>query len=114
MLSRVPTGAPPAAGWRGVLRSDFNSSGRTPPVTYKDPEQGRACDLERYRRRTAERLARGMCPRCGEAQPLADHSLCQRCSDKRRKAGQARYAKAKAAGMLYSNAEKCLMPSDLQ
>ena len=78
-------------------------------MTYKDPEQGRACDLERYRRRTAERLARGMCPRCGEAQLLPDHSLCQRCSDKRRKAGQARYAKAKAVGMLYSgrDAERC-------
>ena len=78
-------------------------------MAYKDPEQGRARDLERYRRRTAERLARSMCPRCGEARPVADYSLCQSCGDKRRKAGQARYAKAKAAGILYGgrDAERC-------
>ena len=78
-------------------------------MAYKDPEQGRACDLKRYRRRTAERLARGMCPRCGEAQPLPDHCLCQRCGDKRRKAERARCAKARAAGILYGgrDAERC-------
>ena len=78
-------------------------------MAYKDPEHGRVRDLERYRRRTAERLARGMCPRCGEARPVADHSLCQSCGDKRRKAEQARYAKAKAAGLLYGgrDAERC-------
>ena len=78
-------------------------------MAYKDPVHGRACDRERYRRRTAERLARGMCPRCGEAQPMPDHSLCQRCGDKRRKAEQARYAKAKASGLLYGgrDAERC-------
>ena len=99
---------PRAHGW-GVLRPDFNSSGRTSPVAYKDPEQGRACDLKRYRRRTAERLARGMCPRYGEAQPVADHSLCQCCGEKRRKAERARCAKARAAGILYGgrDAERC-------
>ena len=78
-------------------------------MAYIDPEQGRARDLERYRRRTGERLARGMCPRCGEARPAPDHSLCQCCGEKRRKAGQARHAKAKAAGMLYGgrDAERC-------
>ena len=78
-------------------------------MTYQYPEQGSARDRERYRRRTAERLARGMCPRCGEARPMPDHSLCQSCGDKRRKAEQARYAKAKAAGMLYGgrDAERC-------
>ena len=78
-------------------------------MAYKDPGHGRACDRERYRRRTAERLARGMCPRCGEARPEADHSLCQSCGDKRRKAELARCAKARAAGMLYGgrDAERC-------
>ena len=78
-------------------------------MAYKDPGHGRACDRERYRRRTAERLARGMCPRCGEARPVADHSLCQSCGDKRRKAERARCAKARAAGILYAgrDAERC-------
>ena len=78
-------------------------------MAYKDPMHGRACDRERHRRRTAERLAHGMCPRCGEAPPVADHSLCQRCSDKRRKAERARCAKAKAAGIQYGgrDPERC-------
>ena len=71
-------------------------------MAYKDPGHGRACDRERYRRRTAERLARGMCPRCGEARPVADHSLCQCCGEKRRQAERARCAKARAAGILYA------------
>ena len=75
----------------------------------KDPGHGRARDRERYRRRTAERLARGMCPRCGEARPVPDHSLCQSCGDKRRQAERARCAKARAAGILYAgrDAERC-------
>ena len=47
-------------------------------MAYKDPGHGRACDRERYHRRTTERLARGMCPRCGEARPVTDHSLSAR------------------------------------
>ena len=78
-------------------------------MAYKDPGHGRARDRERYRRRTAERLARGMCPRCGEARPVPDHSLCQSCGDKRRQAERARCAKARAAGILYAgrDAERC-------
>ena len=78
-------------------------------MAYKDPGHGRARDRERYRRRTAERLARGMCPRCGEARPVPDHSLCQCCGEKRRQAERARCAKARAAGILYAgrDAERC-------
>ena len=78
-------------------------------MAYKDPGHGRARDRERYRRRTAERLSRGMCPRCGEARPVADHSLCQCCGEKRRQAERARCAKARAAGILYAgrDAERC-------
>ena len=78
-------------------------------MAYKDLGHGRACDRERYHRRTTERLARGMCPRCGEARPVTDHSLCRSCGDKRRKAERARCAKAKAAGILYGgrDPERC-------
>ena len=40
---------------------------------------------------------------------MADHSLCQCCGDKRRKAERARSAKARAAGILYGgrDAERC-------
>ena len=78
-------------------------------MAYKDPGHGRSCDRERYHRRTAERLTRGMCPRCGEARPVTDHSLCRSCGDKRRKAERARRAKAKTAGILYGgrDPERC-------
>ena len=78
-------------------------------MPYKDPDKERACGRRRYERITAERLARGMCPRCGEARPVADHSLCQCCGEKRRQAEHARCAKARAAGILYAgrDAERC-------
>ena len=34
-------------------------------MTYADPAVGREADRERFHRRTAERRAAGLCPRCG-------------------------------------------------
>ena len=78
-------------------------------MPYKDPEKERAGGRRRYERITAERTARGMCPRCGKARPAPDHSLCQCCGEKRRQAERARCAKARAAGILYAgrDAERC-------
>ena len=83
-------------------------------MPYKDPEKERACGRRRYERITADRITSGLCPRCGKARPAPDRTLCRHCGEKRRKAERARCAKAKSAGILYGNAEKCLMPSDLQ
>ena len=55
-------------------------------MPYKDAEQERACGRRRYERITAERIARGMCPRCGKARPAPDRTLCRHCGEKRRKA----------------------------
>ena len=67
----------------------------------RDPHKARAYERERSRRETAERLARGLCPRCGQ-EPLApERSLCAPCGEKRRAAERARYARGKAAGKLY-------------
>ena len=78
-------------------------------MPYKDPEKERACGRRRYERITAERLARGMCPRCGKAKPAPDRTLCRHCGEKRRKAERARGARAKAAGILYGgrDPERC-------
>ena len=78
-------------------------------MPYKDPAKERACACRRYERITAERTARGMCPRCGVAKPVPDRTLCRPCGEKRRKAERARHAKAKAAGILYGgrDAERC-------
>ena len=45
---------------------------------------GRARNHERFRRRTAERVAQSLCPRCGECPPAAGHRLCASCAEKQR------------------------------
>ena len=96
----------PQAGGASFARIS-TAEGRNMP--YKDPDKERAGGRRRYERITAERLSRGMCPRCGEARPVADHSLCQCCGEKRRQAERARCAKARAAGILYAgrDAARC-------
>ena len=78
-------------------------------MPYKDPAKARARDRQCYRCLTEEHIALGLCPKCGSAPPAPDHSLCQRCREKRRKAERARYAAGKAAGKLYGgrDAERC-------
>ena len=68
-------------------------------MPYADPERRREFERQRSRRRTAERLARGLCPRCGHNQPEAGRSQCQSCNRKRRVADRARAAKRRAAGI---------------
>ena len=61
-------------------------------------EARRACDLERYHRRTAERIARGLCPKCGKQPPTPELSVRASCAEKKRVAGRARDARFRAAG----------------
>ena len=67
-------------------------------MAYKDPEEGRARDRERFRRRTAERIAQGLCPKCGKEPPEPERRLCAPCAGKRREAERVRDAKRRAAG----------------
>ena len=66
-------------------------------MPYKDRERER----ERHRRRTAERRARGMCPRCGKHPPAPGRTLCATCLERGREAQRARYDRRKAAGDPY-------------
>ena len=97
------------AGFRrpDALHKDHNRGRKE--HAYKDPGKERACARRCYERITAERAARGMCPRCGKAKPVPDRTLCRPCGEKRRKAERARHAKARAAGLLYAgrDAERC-------
>ena len=68
-------------------------------MAYRDPEVGKARDRERFRKRTAERRAAGLCPRCGARRPAAGRSLCEPCAEKRRLAERARNARLRAAGI---------------
>ena len=67
----------------------------------RNPEKQRACERRRYRRKTAERLAAGLCTACGKAPPEPDRRLCSECAEKKRAGDRRRYAEAKASGALY-------------
>ena len=67
-------------------------------MAYRDPEVQRQRDRERFRRRTAERRARGLCPRCGDRPPATDRTVCVPCADKRSRTGRARDARLRAEG----------------
>ena len=45
-------------------------------MAYKDPEIRRKRDRERFRKRTVERVAQGLCPRCGDRPPAPERSVC--------------------------------------
>ena len=74
-------------------------------MPYKNPEKARAYERERHPKRAAERLAQGLCPRCGEAPPAPDRSVCAPCREKQRAGERARYARGKAAGKPYGGRE---------
>ena len=74
---------------------------RTAGKPRRDPEKAKAYERERTRRRAAERLAAGLCAKCGKAPAPPDGRLCGACAEKRRAAERARYAEARAAGKLY-------------
>ena len=70
-------------------------------MPYKDLEKARAYERERHRKRTADRLARGLCPRCGKIPPAPGRSLCEPCLERDRETRRARYAEARAGGAPY-------------
>ena len=70
-------------------------------MPHKDPGKARAYERERHRKRAAERLAQGLCPRCGKHRPAAGRKVCESCGDKRRATESARYARGKAEGKPY-------------
>ena len=67
-------------------------------MAYKDPEKGLARGRDSFRRRTTERRAKGLCPRCGIEQPTPGRILCGSCAEKRRLAQRVRDAKRRATG----------------
>ena len=70
-------------------------------MPYKDPEEARRKERERHRRRSAERRAMGLCPKCGRRPPVPGRSMCESCLERGRAAERARYARGKAAGDPY-------------
>ena len=70
-------------------------------MPHKDLEARRAYERERHRRRTAERQALGICPKCGHGNPAPGRSQCESCLERARATERARYARSKTAGEPY-------------
>ena len=70
-------------------------------MPHKDPEKARAYERERHRKRTAERRARGLCPRCGKHRPAPGRRICEPCGERARNSERLRHARAKAGGAHY-------------
>lgn len=68
-------------------------------MAYRDPKVRREKDRERSRKRVAERLAAGLCTRCGRRPPETGRNICGPCTDKRNRASRARDARLRAAGL---------------
>ena len=67
-------------------------------MAYADPAVCRQRDRERIARRTAARVAQGLCPKCGKRPPAPERRLCAPCAEKRNAASRARDARLRAAG----------------
>ena len=70
-------------------------------MPHRDPERRRAYERERHRKRTADRRAQGLCPRCGKHRPAPGRRVCEPCGERERAAGRARYLKRKLEGAAY-------------
>ena len=65
---------------------------------YADPAVQLQKDRERFARRTAARIAQGLCPRCGDRPPAPERSVCPPCAEKCNRASRARDARLRAEG----------------
>ena len=74
-------------------------------MAYADQEVGKARDRERFRRRTEDRVAAGLCPRCGTEPPAPERTMCAPCNEKRNAASRARDARLRAEGKPRRNPE---------
>ena len=70
-------------------------------MPHRDPERRRAFERERHRKRTAERITRGLCPRCGKHPPAPERKVCEPCGERARHSERLRYAGARVRGARY-------------
>ena len=75
-------------------------------MPYRNPDDNCACERRRNRRLTAERVAQGLCTKCGKSPPEPDRRLCPSCGEKQRAAERAKYSRAKAEGKPYGGRDR--------
>ena len=66
----------------------------------RDPK-ARQAEYARARRRADERVAAGLCSKCGSAKPEPDRRLCANCGERQRRRDREHYAGARRQGRLY-------------
>ena len=66
----------------------------------RDPV-ARKAEYRRARQRAVDRVARGLCGKCGLHEHEPDRRLCAGCGEQARRVERKRYAKARAAGLTY-------------
>ena len=91
----------PCAEKRRVAERARNARLKAAGKPRRDLEKARAYERTRARRRTAERVAQGLCTKCGRNPPEPGRRMCEPCAVKRRKAERERYGRAKAEGKPY-------------
>lgn len=65
-------------------------------MAYLDKNKARAADRDRSRRKRQDRLARGVCVRCGKVDPLPGRPSCAVCDDRKRELDRARHERGRA------------------
>ena len=76
-------------------------------MSEQDVATRRARDLERYHRRTAERRAKGLCPKCGKRPPAPHRTQCEPCAEKQRARDLERYHRRTAERIARGLCPKC-------
>ena len=66
----------------------------------RDPK-ARQAEYQRARARAADRLAQGLCTRCGRHPHEPERRLCASCGERQRQRDRDRYARGRDAGELY-------------
>ncbi len=67
----------------------------------RNPETARRYERERSRRLYAERVAAGICTKCGRASARPERTTCEPCAERHRARDRARHARARAEGIPY-------------
>ncbi len=106
MCGRVPpapgrTNCEPCSEIRRTREKERSARLKAEGKPRRDPVKAREAGRRHYRKKTADRIARNCCPRCGKQPPAPDRRLCDSCNEQIRERSRVRYHEGKRAGLKY-------------